>query len=60
MSNVIYSCIKHVEELLDVFLDEIEELPLIEEVAGVKVLCHKCQEIAVYKLSGSEVKATWG
>jgi len=59
MNKVIYSCTDHIEELLDVFLDENEELPVMEEVLDAKIVCHECQGLALYRLSGSEVKAIW-
>ena len=58
MDKILYSCDDHIEELLDVFLDEVEEMPLMEEIMNAEK-CHKCQERAMYKLSGSEVKAKW-
>lgn len=57
--KIIYSCIDHVEDLLEVFLDEVEEMPVMEEIIDVQFVCHECQEMARYKLSGSEVKAKW-
>ena len=59
MDRVIYSCADHIEELLDVFLDENEEMPVMEEVGDAKVMCRECQEQALYKLLGSEVKTRW-
>lgn len=59
MDKVIYSCSDHIEELLEVFLDEAEEMPVMEDISDVDVVCYECQELARYKLSGSEVKATW-
>jgi CxxH/CxxC protein (TIGR04129 family) len=59
MDRVIYSCTEHIEDLLDVFLDEVEEMPVIEKVAHTEVVCHECQKQAFYKLSGSEVKTKW-
>lgn len=56
--QVIYSCSTHIEELLDIFLDEIEKMPVMEKIS-TDVICHECQERAMYKLSGSGVKATW-
>lgn len=59
MDKVIYSCIDHIEELLEVFLDEVERMPVMEEISDSDVVCYECQELAKYKLLGSEVKATW-
>jgi len=47
MDRVIYSCSAHIEELLDVFLDENEEMPIMEEMMDdAEVVCHECQEKA--------------
>ena len=72
MDKVIYSCSKHIEELLDVFLDETYEMPIMEtasstgnprhgpqELANYQGNCAICNMKAVYKLSGSEVKVEW-
>lgn len=59
MDSVIDSCMMHIEELLEVFLDEVGEMPVMEEIVNDHVLCYKCQMTATYKVSGSEVKATW-
>lgn len=58
MGKTIYSCSIHIEELLDVFLDDTSEMPVMEE-ANNGVMCYECQEQAIYKLSGSDVKAIW-
>ena len=58
MGKVIYSCNEHIEELLDVFLDEACEMPVMEGIT-VEGACHECQKMALYKLSGSEVEAKW-
>jgi len=59
MDRAIYSCINHIEEILDIYLDEIEKMPLMEEISDAKIVCHECQEMARYKLSGSEVEVKW-
>jgi len=59
MNKIIHSCNEHIEDLLDVFLDENNELPLMEEVESYEIKCHECQKMARYKLLGSEVKAKW-
>jgi len=59
MDRIIYSCSDHIEELLDVFLDENEEMPVMEEIKNAEVVCYECQKKALYKLSGSEVKTRW-
>ena len=59
MDKVIYGCVDHIEELLDTFLDENEEMPVMEEMSVGEVGCHECKEMAIYKLTGSEVKAKW-
>lgn len=59
MDKIMYSCNNHIEEILDIFLDEKEEMPVMEAINGATVRCYECQEIAVYKLSGSEVEAKW-
>ena len=59
MDRVIYSCAEHIEELLDIYLDEEEEMPVMEKTINAEDGCHECQEQALYKLSGSEVKTKW-
>ena len=59
MDRVVYSCSEHIEELLDVFLDEVEEMPIMEKLLDDEAGCHECQKQALYKLSGSEVKTRW-
>ena len=75
MDRIMYSCAEHIEELLEVFLDENEEMPVMEEVKDAEVICCECQERArpqenyiicdkcevraVYKLLGSEVRTRW-
>ena len=54
-----YGCGAHIEEILDVFLDETEEMPIMEEIRDDQFLCDECQEQAFYRLLGSDVKATW-
>ena len=59
MDKVVYSCNEHIEELLEVFLDEIEEMPVMEEITVGNMICYECKKVASYRLSGSKVKATW-
>jgi len=59
MDKKIYSCELHIEELLEVFLDDFEEMPVMNEVKDAKMACHECMEVAKYQLLGSEVKTTW-
>ena len=59
MTKMMYSCNEHIEELLDIFLDENEEMPVMEKIIDMKVICHECQTWAVYQLLGSEVKTKW-
>ena len=59
MDRAIHSCNDHIEELLDAFLDEICEMPLMEAILDTEIMCYKCQEKALYELSGSEVKTKW-
>jgi len=72
MASVIYSCAEHIDELLEFFLDESEEMPIMDEleeinglcderekVASPQFTCDKCELSALYRLSGSEVKARW-
>jgi len=59
MDKTIHSCNDHIEELLDVFLDETSEMPLMEGVMDSEIMCRECPKIASYKLVGSEVKAKW-
>jgi len=59
MKKVMYSCAEHIEELLEVFLDESEEMPVMEESNDATLVCNHCQQTAKYQLLGSEVKTTW-
>jgi len=59
MNRIIYSCEWHMEELLEVFLDENEEMPIMSEVAHTGIGCRECEKKAKYQLSGSEVKVAW-
>ena len=59
MDKIIYSCNDHIEDLLDFFLDEIEEMPLMEEIKKPEIMCHECKEQALYMLLRSDVKAKW-
>ena len=59
MDKMIYSCEMHIEELLDVFLDEVCEMPVMEKMTDNKRACDECMQSAMYRLSRSEVKATW-
>ena len=59
MDKIICSCNDHIEEILDIFLDEIEKMPVMEAISDADLRCRECQEMAVYKLSGSEVEAKW-
>ena len=54
-----YSCAEHIEFVLDIFLDEIEEMPVMEEISEAGVACAECERMAQYRLSGSEVKVRW-
>ena len=59
MDKVIYGCAAHIEDLLDVFLDEVEEMPVMAEISDTDAMCHECQERALYQLFGSDVKTQW-
>ena len=64
MSRIIYSCAEHVEEIIDIFLDEVCEMPVMEVVEEVEfientITCNICDLGALYRLSGSEVKTKW-
>jgi len=59
MDKIVYSCENHIEELLEIFLDESEEMPIMNEVKDAKMACVKCKKMANYELLGSEVKTVW-
>lgn len=59
MNKRIYSCENHIEDLLDVYLDEVEQLPVLEKITTDAATCSECQETATYLLSESEVDAIW-
>ena len=44
-----YSCLEHIEESMDHFLDEYGKLPILVEVE-LEQLCHHCEQMAVYKV----------
>jgi len=54
-----YGCSQHIEEMLDIFIDEFEIMPVMTEVSVSHQLCCACEAPAIYQLTGSEVKATW-
>jgi len=59
MDKLINSCPEHIEYLLDLFIDENHEMPIMDKIVDSKIVCHECQNKAMYMLSGSEVKAIW-
>lgn len=65
MNKIRYSCAEHIEEILEIFLDETEELPVMESINEQstskenEIICDQCELKALYQLLGSEVKATW-
>lgn len=59
MGKIIHSCSTHIEELLEIFLDEIEEMPVMDNIENAEMICSECEQRAKYRLSGSEVKAKW-
>ena len=44
-----YSCLEHIEESMDRFLDEYGKLPILVEVE-LEHSCHHCEQMAVYKV----------
>ncbi|WP_235069415.1 CxxH/CxxC protein [Turicibacter sp. TJ11] len=44
-----YSCLEHIEESMDHFLDEHGKLPILVEVE-IEHRCHHCENAAVYKI----------
>ena len=59
MKKLKFSCSGHVDELVDDFLEEVYQMPIIEEVYHTEVSCDLCDQIAIYQLTGSDVKITW-
>ena len=53
------SCQKHIEAILDIFMDELEEMPLMEQVDEANLQCQICGEKALYRLAVTGVKARW-
>lgn len=46
-----YSCLEHIEEAMDRFLDELEKLPVLVEVdEDLPTKCKFCDQNAVYKV----------
>jgi len=58
MDKCMFSCMGHIEELMDDLLEEVGQLPIIETVQNGKT-CTLCTEIAIYQLIGSDVTTTW-
>ena len=54
-----YACKEHVEELLEMFLDEASEMPVLVALKGKQQPCEICGTRSVYELKGSDVKTTW-
>lgn len=44
-----YSCLEHIEESMDHFLDEYGKLPILVEVE-IEHRCEYCENAAVYKI----------
>ena len=44
-----YSCLEHIEESMDRFLDEYGKLPILVEVE-IEHRCESCENAAVYKI----------
>ncbi len=44
-----YSCLEHIEESMDRFLDEYGKLPILVEVE-IEHRCEYCENAAVYKI----------
>ena len=44
-----YSCLEHIEESMDRFLDESGKLPILVEVE-IEHKCEHCDQVAVYKV----------
>ena len=52
-----YSCLEHIEESMDRFLDEYGKLPILVEVE-IEHKCEHCDQVAVYKvIEGMMVEA---
>jgi len=46
-----YSCLEHIEEAMDRYLDELEKLPVLVEVdEATPTTCQFCTENAIYKI----------
>jgi CxxH/CxxC protein (TIGR04129 family) len=53
------SCQNHIEEILDIFMDDREEMPVMEQIDGETLTCQICGEKAMYQLLQSGVKTSW-
>ena len=52
-----YSCLEHIDEAMDRFLDDEEKLPILERVdEGSLQKCNLCQQDAAYKLEAGEME----
>jgi len=58
MDKCVFSCLEHVEELMDDLLEDVGQMPIIEVVKN-KELCARCANHAIYQLIGSDVEITW-
>ena len=54
-----HSCLEHIDHAIDVYLDEYEEMPVLNELKDSNAKCHFCQQTAHYELERSGVKGTW-
>ena len=52
-----YSCEEHVDEMIDIFLDEGNEMPIMVE--SKNDVCDACDRVAMYGFYGSDVKGEW-
>jgi len=59
MIDAVYCCFGHIEECLESFLDEFENMPILEKNDRASEKCNFCKNDADYKLVKSEVRASW-
>jgi len=54
-----FSCADHIDEFIDIFLDEYESMPILNQLQNNNNNCNICAKIANYELLESEVNITW-
>jgi len=54
-----FSCHEHIDALIDIFLDEYETMPVMNQLTKTDETCEQCKQQATYELTESDVKISW-